>query len=95
MPLIEFLGYSQAEAKERMERYSEVLRDLDFADDFIFVVGSGSIAYGLNGIEQPVIRVISRWQERIDETRRALSQFEDIESWVIDFTPRSDADGVA
>ena len=46
---------------------------------------------GLNRIEQPLVRVRSRFPERIEITREILREYEDVESFVIDFRPRRTA----
>lgn len=91
MPLIEFVGYSHEEATERMSKYSELFRELDFANDYIFVIDQGSKVIGLNGIEQPLVRVRSRYPDRNEITRKILAPYEDVEMLTITFQAR-DAD---
>ncbi|MFD9004277.1 hypothetical protein ACFV0T_25530 [Streptomyces sp. NPDC059582] len=88
MPAIEFIGYSRDEAVERMERYIPLFAHLDWADDFIFQIEPDNKVIGLNRIEQPLVRVRSRFPERIEITRDILRDHEDVESFVIDFRAR-------
>lgn len=92
MPAIEFIGYSREEAIERMNRYVPLFAHLDWADDFIFQIEADSQVIGLNRIEQPLVRVRSRFPERIEITRNILRDYEDVESFVVDFRPRRTAD---
>ncbi|MEV6472044.1 hypothetical protein [Streptomyces sp. NPDC051657] len=91
MPLIEFVGYSREEATKRMSKYSELFRELDFANDYIFVIDQGSKVIGLNGIEQPLVRVRSRYPDRNEITQKILAPYEDVEMLTITFQAR-DAD---
>jgi hypothetical protein len=88
MPLIEFVGYSQDEAMERMEKYSQLFKELDFANDYIFVIDQGSKVIGLNGVEQPLVRVRSRFPERNEITQKILAKYEDVEMLTITFQQR-------
>ncbi|WP_198358177.1 hypothetical protein [Streptomyces fildesensis] len=88
MPLIEFVGYSQGEAMERVEKYSQLFKELDFANDYIFVIDQGSKVIGLNGIEQPLVRVRSRFPERNEITQKILAKYEDVEMLTITFQQR-------
>jgi hypothetical protein len=92
MPAIEFIGYSRDEAHARMNRYIPLLAHLDWADDFIFQIEPDNKVIGLNGVEQPLVRVRSRYPERIAITREILGEYEDIESFVINFQPRRQRD---
>ncbi|MEV7327303.1 hypothetical protein [Micromonospora sp. NPDC093244] len=91
MPAIEFIGYSREEAVERMNRYIPLFAHLDWVDDFIFQIEADSKVIGSNRIEQPLVRVRSRFPERIEITRNILLDYEDVESLVIDFRPRRTA----
>jgi hypothetical protein len=88
VPAIEFVGYTREESIERMNRYIKLFSHLDFADDFIFIIESDTRVIGLDGIEQPLVRVRSRFQERNEITREILRDHEDVETLVIDFRPR-------
>jgi hypothetical protein len=88
LPAIEFVGYTQEESVERMNRYIPLLSHLEFADDFIFVIESDTKVIGLNGIEQPLVRVRSRFPERNEITRDILREYEDVETLVIDVRSR-------
>lgn len=92
MPALEFLGYTRAQALERVERYSSLFANLDFADDYIFIIEQDSQVIGLNGIEQPLVRVRSRYPERAEITRRLLHEYEDVETIIIEFQQRKAAD---
>jgi hypothetical protein len=81
MPLIEFIGYSRAEATERMERYRPMFESLPFAKDFIYVIGEQVDLYG----EPPFLRVRSRYQERIETTLSLLEKHESVEYFLINF----------
>ncbi|PWJ02347.1 hypothetical protein DKG34_39070 [Streptomyces sp. NWU49] len=73
---------------ERMEKYSQLFKELDFADDYIFVIDQGSKVIGLNGIEQPLVRVRSRFPERNEITQKILAKYEDVEMLTITFQQR-------
>ncbi|TFV52063.1 hypothetical protein E4P43_07400 [Blastococcus sp. TF02A-35] len=88
MPAIEFIGYSHEDAKDRIERYSDLFRHLDYRDDFIFILTGDTTVIGLNGIEQPLVRVRSRYPERIVETVDILRPYEDVETLMIQFHPK-------
>lgn len=88
MPAIEFVGYTKEESIERMNRYGKLLSHLEFADDFIFIIESDTKVIGLNGIEQPLVRVRSRFPERNEITREILRPYEDVETLVIDVRSR-------
>lgn len=88
MPAIEFVGYTEKEAVERMERYGPMFRDLDYADDFIFIIGGDTRVIGLNGVDQPLVRVRSRYPERNATVCEILAEHEDVETFLVEFQAR-------
>lgn len=88
MPAIEFLGYSRKEALTKMNEYAALFRDLPYASDFIFHIEPDSTVMDLNGVEQPLVRVRSRYTERAYETRDILAPFEDVEIQIVEFHQR-------
>lgn len=85
MPLIEFVGYSEEEQVERVERYTPLLVGLPYAHHTIFAVSSSSRVVAVEGHHPPFLRVSSRYRDRIDDMLRILGEFEDIEFSTIEY----------
>jgi len=85
MPLIEFLGYTEAEQAERVEKYTELLRDLPYAHHTIFCITQKSSIIAVSGKHKPFLRVSSRYKDRISDMLEILGEHEDIEFSIIEY----------
>jgi hypothetical protein len=85
MPVIEFIGYSRDEALEKIERYRPLLSGYPWTNDVIFIVGAGSIALGFDGVEQPYVRVRTRFGERARQLCEVLGPHEGVEVLLVEY----------
>lgn len=91
MPLIEFVGYDKPAALERIARYRPMLHSLEYPEDILFVLDSGTQIIDMeNSSDFGFIRVRSRFQSRIDEVSAILGRYEGIESFLIKFAPKEE-----